>query len=254
MKKLMTICLIVFIGQLYAQKKSDYDPNVSNWRFAIAPTVGVHFNIYNKGLNNLNTLLEQHNIPQLIPALNAIGLAFVVKNNMNTSFIEISAIENTVWERKLREQDWLVPKIKGINFRGILTTKILEKRQLRLDGGFGFSISKYSFRLVDRRSVQSPFDSLLNRPTQSSASLDYTQKSYNYNIDGRFGITYDTKWAKKVCEAYEFSLFFNYSQTLYNSKKWVVTDTNVPIKNFSTINFSNFYVQFVISIYLKYKN
>ena len=253
MKIQITICSLLLVGCLFGQTK-DTTSKVSDWKFGMAFTVGFHNNIYNKGLNQLNGLLSQNNIPPFATDLNSVGTGFVIRNRDFRSFFDISFITNTILGRPLTDQDWLVPKFKGVIFCGGGTKKIWEKKKFRVDGGFALSSSRYSFRLINRRSIASPFDTLLKHPSQSFASLDCTQKSSNLNIEGRLGITYDAKWFPKTCDSYEFSLYINYSQAIFQSKSLYLTDTKVPVNGLPNINFSSVYFQFVNTVYFKLKN
>ena len=253
MKK-YTIFYFLFSSVWLCAQTREKDSDTTNLTFTIAPTVGLHFNTYNKNLYQLNDILDKQNIPTLIPVLNATGTAFIVKNGKLSIFSEISFVTSTVLSRPLTDQDKLAPKLKGVNFRSIVTKTIWSKNRFRIEGGFGISTSRYNFRLVNRRGSQIPFDSIIKNPDQSFASLDYTQKTSNFNIEGRLGMVYDTKWFKKAFGAYEFALYINYSQALFTSKTWLATDTNGRVKGFPSVDFSNCYFQFVNSLYPRLSN
>ena len=252
MKIIITLCSILLSECLFAQtKNTDVNTNAKlNWQFTINPIVGLHFNIYNKGFNQLNDLLNQNNVPPFAKVFSSIGSYVVMKAEGVRAFQEISFTES-VLDRPLINRDWLVPKLKGINIGGGMTKKIWERKKLSLELGLGFRANRYTFRLIDRRNVQNPFDTLLKYPSQSFASLDFTQKSFSWNLEGRFGITYNTKWFPKGCDSYDFSLYINYSQAIFRSKDWYVSDTNAPVKGFPDVNFSNCYFLFVNSVFFK---
>ena len=221
---------------------------------SLSPIIGLHVNIFNKGLESLNSSLSfQGKYPVILPVFNSAGVAIVFKTVKDYSFTELSILQASHDIDDKTKQYRFVPKLKGYAFRSIYTKKLWEKGKKRIDGGFGMSMSKFDFNLVDRLIIQSPFDTLLKSPINASGSLDYAQSSYNWNLEGRLGLTYNAGWFKKSFDAYEFSFFINYSQALYTSKNWVVSDTNIKVPNFPTINFSNVYFQFVNSIYFKRK-
>jgi hypothetical protein len=253
MKTKIALCCMILSSCLFAQTKvTDAIPKVKfDFKFSVSPIIGVQINVYNKGLNQLNNLLDKNNLPGLFPSLNSFGYGFVLKDDNIQMFFENTFITNVVLNRPVTNKDAFIPILKGFNLCGGGTKKIWERKKWRLDAGFGFSTSRYSFKLVDRRNLESPFDSLLRQPTQSLTSLDYSQKGTNFNIDGRLGLTYNTKWFPKTCYSYDFSFYLNYSQALLRSKNWLVANTAVPVKGMPDINFSNCSFLIVQSIYLK---
>ena len=211
---------------------------------------GAHFNVLNKQFDNLNASLSQKGYPEIYPAFNSVGAAIVLKAAKSNNFIEFSTIQA---QADFTNKDRLIPKFDGFIIKSISTRKLWEKKKTRLDAGLGTSISRFHFKLVDRLVLQSPFDTLLKSPISASGALDYAQIGFNWNLESRFGLTYNTNWFKKIFDAYEFSVFINYSQTIINSNTWVVSDTRNKVPNFPAVNFSNFYVQFTNNIYLKRK-
>jgi hypothetical protein len=235
-------------------KKSEH--NNDNIQFASSGITGLQINTNNKALNSLNKLLEKNNLPTLTPVLFTAGLSFMIKHNDNKSRMafEISYAESLAPKEALTDANLIIPKIIGGSFTGISTQKLWERKRFRLEGGLGMGVSKYNIKLIDRKNFQVPLDTLLKYPTQSSASLNFSQKQLNWNLEGRLGITYDTQWFKNVAYAYEFSFFINYSQSVFTSKTWVLSGTNIPVANFPKIDFSN--VRFVLAnnIFFKYPN
>ena len=219
-------------------------------KVGFGPITGAHFNVLNKQFDNLNTSLSQQGYSEIYPAFNSIGVAVILKLAKSNNFIEFSTIQA---QADFTNKDRLIPKFDGFIIKSISTRKLWEKKKTRLDAGLGTSISRFHFKLVDRLVLQSPFDTLLKSPISASGALDYAQIGFNWNLEGRFGLTYNTNWFKKLFDAYEFSVFINYSQTIINSKTWVVSDTKNKVPNFPAVNFSNFYVQFTNNIYLKKK-
>jgi hypothetical protein len=176
---------------------------------SLSPTVGIHVNVINGGLNSLNASLSQRKYPEVLPVFNSGGVAVVFKTAKNYSFTEFSVLQAMHDIDDKTAQKRFVPKLKGYAVRSIFTKNLWEKGRKRIDGGFGISMSKFNFKLIDRLIVQSPFDTLLTSPIAASGSLDYAQTSYNWNLEGRFGFTYNTNWFKKAFDAYEFSIFIN---------------------------------------------
>jgi hypothetical protein len=254
MKTISTLLFCFFLQNLFAQMR---EPNekVSIQQFAATANVGLQINTYNEGLNNLNLLFKKNKIITILPIFYTAGVSFVVKHNdtkSRMSFFELSFSENRIYDRAITNNDLLVPDIIGFNFTGMTTKKIWRKKKMRLDGGFGIGLNKYNIRLIDRKNFQIPLDTFLKYPSQSSASLNFSQNRFNWNIVGRFGITYDAQWFKKVASAYEFSLFIDFTQSIYASKDWLVTGTNIPVANFPKINFSNARILFSNSIFFNY--
>jgi hypothetical protein len=158
----------------------------------------------------------------------------------------------TLTEKDLTAENWLVPKFEASSFRAVVSSKAWERGRKKIEWGLGISSNIYTFRLVDRRPVSVSFDSLLSRPTSASASFDARPSGVITNLDGRIGYVYNTQWFKKICSAYELSVFLGYSQTVFRSKNWVVKDTKVAIPNFPNVNFNNAYIQFSNNIYFKW--
>jgi hypothetical protein len=251
--KIAVTFFLIFRIMLLANAQKDTSNIVAD--IAIAPIAGLHFNTINNQIDNLNSSLLQRGFPTISPIFNSIGIALIHKSGKIYNSTEIAYLYAThdIADGINTSQYRLVPKITGINIRGISTRKLWESGKKRIEAGLGISISKFNFKLVDRIAVQNSFDTLLKSPILASGSLEYTQKGFNWNVEGRFGFTYNTKWFAKLVEAYEFSIFINYSQAIINSKDWTVSDTKIKIPNFPLINFSNIYFQFANSIYFRRK-
>lgn len=238
-----------FLNGQVKNSKTNVDTNTTKVGFGITTTA--HFMIYNKKLNQLNQILESRNLPSLYPSANSYAVSIHVKNENLISFFEMATMNWILTKKDLTNQDWLVPKIKGISFNVGVLSKIWSKGRKSVHSGFAFSSNIYEFRLIDRRQITASFDSLLLRPTSASASFDASPKGVVSNIEGRIGYTYNTEWFKKTIHRYEFSVFLAYNQMLFGSKNWVVKDTNIKIPNFPNINFSNVNIQFSNIVYFK---
>ena len=208
MRLIIILCLYLFpLGRINAQTKGR--DSLQKTHIALAPIVGLHVTTFNNSSDGLNSSLSDKKYPTLVPVFNSGGVALVSKTAKYYSFTELSIMQamHDIDDRTVQYR--FVPRIRGYAIRSILTKRLWEKGKKRIDGGFGMSVSKFNFKLIDRKIIQSPFDTLLNAPISASGSLDYAQRNFNWSLESRFGLTYNTKWFKKVADAYEFSFFIN---------------------------------------------
>ncbi len=250
---LIIISFLMVKTTVYGQVKDiEHETQTNTFKVGFGVLTNVQFMTAPKELNALNQLLDKRSLPTLYPAANAVGMSFNVSTKKLTSVFEFVTLNWTLTEKDLTAENWLVPKFEASSFRAMVLSKAWERGRKKIEWGLGISSNIYTFRLVDRRPVPVSFDSLLSRPTSASASFDAQPSRIITNLDGRIGYVYNTQWFKKMCSAYEFSVFLGYSQAVFRPKKWVVKNTNVEIPNFPNVNFSNAYIQFSNNIYFKW--